>query len=72
VSDRKVQVCMSKDGGHTWGNWRETSLGELGEYRTRARFRRWGHGRQFVMKVRVTSPIKADLMTCYGEIEAGE
>lgn len=72
MSDRKVQVAVSKDGGHNFGDWREASLGELGQYLRRVRFRRFGVGRDFRLKIRVTSPIRADLLTAYIEAEAGE
>lgn len=72
MSDRKVLVAISKDGGHHWSDWREASLGEIGEYQTRVVFRRFGTGRGFVMKVRITSPIRADFMGCVGEFERGE
>lgn len=72
MSDRKVLVAISKDGGHTWGDWRERPLGDLGQYMQRVRFRRFGVGRDFRLKIRVTSPIRADLMTCFIEAEPAE
>lgn len=33
MTDRKVTFEITKDGGHNWGNRKERSLGELGEYR---------------------------------------
>ena len=32
MTDPIVQFCYSKDGGNTWSNWRERSLGAVGEY----------------------------------------
>ncbi len=72
MSDRRVAIAVSKDGGHTWGDWREQSLGELGSYLHRVRFRRFGLGRDFRLKIRVTSPIRADLMAAYIDAEPGE
>lgn len=37
-----IEVRTSRDGGFTWGGWRQTSLGATGEYRTRAAWRRLG------------------------------
>lgn len=72
MSDRKVLVAVSRDGGHNWSDWRESTLGEIGEYQKRVRFRRFGQARQFVMKVRVTSPIRADFHGAVLDVEAGE
>jgi hypothetical protein len=40
--DPHVEVRTSRDGGFTWGGWRPTSLGAMGQYRTRAAWRRLG------------------------------
>jgi hypothetical protein len=71
MSDRKVNVRYSKDGGYNFGHWKERSLGELGEFqdRTRVVFRRCGQARQFQFEVEVSSPIKATLIAAYGDIE---
>lgn len=70
--DRKVMVRASKDGGHNWGPWRESSLGELGQYQHRVRFRRFGRGSQFCFQVRVTSPLVMDHLGGVADMEAGE
>ncbi len=72
MSDRKVTITISKDGGHNYGAAREQSLGELGQYRHRVRFRRLGRSEQFCAKVRVTSPIVMDHLGAVVEMEAGE
>ena len=72
MSDRKVQVSVSKDGGHNWSDWRECSLGEVGQYRRRCVFRRFGIARQLAIRVRVTSPVQASLMGAVAEISGGE
>lgn len=71
MSDRKVQARYSKDGGYNFSNWKERSLGELGEHqdRTRVVFRRCGVARQFCWDIEVSSPIKATLIAAYGDIE---
>lgn len=72
MTDRKVKVRVSKDGGHNYTNWREHSLGELGEYqdRTNVVFRRLGIAKQFQFDIEVSSPIKASVLAAYGDIEA--
>ncbi len=71
-ADRKVMVRASKDGGHNWGPWRESSLGALGQYQHRVRFRRFGRGNNFCFQIRVTSPINMDHMGAVADIEVGE
>lgn len=48
---------VSKDGGHSWSNRREVSLGRIGETRARAIWRRLGQGRDWVFRVTVTDPV---------------
>ncbi|NYF21911.1 hypothetical protein HDC36_003387 [Xanthomonas sp. JAI131] len=72
MSDRKVEICYSKDGGSNWSNWRECSLGELGEFKRRVRVKRLGPGRDWVFKIRVSSPVKRDLYGAVAMIEALE
>jgi len=72
MSDRKLEICYSKDGGNNWSNWREKSLGELGEYNQRIRIMRLGSGRNWVFKIRVSSPVKRDLYGAVASIEAME
>lgn len=62
MSDRKVMFRYSKDGGHNWSGWVERSLGEVGDFQTRVRRYRFGQGRQWVFDIRVTSPMKVDLL----------
>ncbi|WP_435013012.1 hypothetical protein [Xanthomonas arboricola] len=68
-TDRKVEICYSKDGGYNWLNWREYSLGDLGEYSRRIRINRLGRGRQWVFRIRVSSPVKRDLYGAVAYIE---
>lgn len=72
MTDRYVEVAVSKDGGHTWSNWRRRSLGQLGQYEQRVRILRLGRYRQAVMKIRVSSPVKRDLLGAVAVIEPTE
>ena len=62
MTDRKVQFRYSKDGGNNWSTWVERSLGEVGQFQQRVRRYRLGQGRQWVFDIRVTSPVRADLL----------
>lgn len=72
MTDRKVTISVSKDGGHNYGAAREQGLGELGQYQHRVRFRRLGRAESFCAKIRVTSPIVMNHMGAVIEMEAGE
>lgn len=54
--DAMVQMRLSRDGGRTWGHWREESFGNLGDYDARAVFRSNGQARTLVAEIRVTDP----------------
>lgn len=57
-SNPQAMLQVSKDNGHTWGNERWTSIGAIGQYLTRAIWRRLGMARDWVFKIRVTDPVK--------------
>lgn len=57
-----VDVRYSKDGGRNWSDWRQMSLGETGDFAKRLELRRLGMGRQWVFDIRVTDPVRADLI----------
>lgn len=62
TTNRKVLMCYSDNGGRTWSNWRERSLGEQGEYQKRVRFNRLGAFRARIWRIRVTSPVRVDFL----------
>lgn len=68
--DPQLMFQYSKDGGHTWSNWKSKSLGKQGEYKTRVVFRRLGLFRDFVPRVRITSPVPVTLISAFGEPRA--
>ena len=49
---------FSDDGGHTWSNEKYATAGKLGNYRTRARWRRLGKSRDRVYEIRQSDPVK--------------
>jgi hypothetical protein len=72
VSNRKLLLAASRDGGHNFGDWREGHVGEVGEYDVPVRFLRFGSARDFRVKVRITSPIRVDVLGLLVDAEAGE
>ena len=69
MSDRKVLVRYSDDGGRNWSNWREKSLGEVGEYKKRVRLWQMGKFVNRVWEIRVSSPTKRDMLGAVAYME---
>lgn len=63
-SDPKVMLTISKDGGHTWGNEIQLTLGAVGKYLARCVARRLGTARNgdWTFKLRITDPVKRVLL----------
>ena len=60
--DPVALLQWSDDGGHTWSNNHTASLGRVGEYQLRVRWRRLGTPRRYglsrVFRVTITDPVK--------------
>lgn len=54
----QIMLSVSKDGGHTYGTEQWASFGALGNYKTRAIWRRLGQARDFTFKFRISDPVK--------------
>lgn len=50
-------LSWSDDGGHTWSNEHQASLGATGEYKNRAKWRRLGSSRDRVFRVAMSDPV---------------
>lgn len=57
-----VDISYSKDGGNNWSDWRKIDMGETGDFARRVQIRRLGRGRQFVFRVRIVDPVRADIL----------
>ena len=53
-----VMIQISRDNGRTWGIERWVSLGPVGTYKRRVTVNRCGRGRDFLIRWRITDPIK--------------
>jgi len=65
-SDPRMMVEYSKDGGYTYTNWGDISIGEIGDFRKRVPIRRFGQlvrHKDFNVVYRVTDPVD---VTFYG------
>lgn len=52
-----VLLSWSDDGGSTWSNEHQATLGAVGKYRNRARWTRLGSGRDRVFRVATSEPV---------------
>lgn len=62
MSDQYVRLQYSDDGQPNFSNWQEESIGEVGEYGKSITFTRLGSFRNRVIRIRVTSPRKRDVL----------
>lgn len=62
VTDHFIELRYSDDGGYNYGNWITRSLGPVGSYQQRIVWRRLGLARNRTWQIRVTSPVKCDLI----------
>lgn len=56
-SDPVVMLSVSHDGGNSWGNEHNASLGAVGEYSQRVIWRRLGRSDDWVFRIRCSEPI---------------
>lgn len=54
----QISVECSKDNGRSWLQARLVALGAQGQFVTRVNFRRFGQGRIFTWRIRMTDPVK--------------
>jgi len=69
-----VSMRMSKDGGETWGSWKDRSLGRIGRRDTKVIWR--GGGRvvrtqNLVFQFLINDPVKFEAYALYVDVEPG-
>lgn len=69
--DPQVTLEVSRDGGRTYGNQLQVSIGKVGEYNRVAEFRRLGVGRDFVFKMTFSDPVPFAIANAYIEYQNG-
>lgn len=62
-TDHFVSLRYSDDGGHNFSNWKTKSLGAVGEYGKRVRFRRLGQFLNRVFEIQISSPAQRDMIS---------
>ena len=70
-SDPKIMLDWSKDGGHTWSNRFDRSMGTRGKYATRVKWDRLGTAVNWTLRVKITDPVKRVIIGAYAEIAEG-
>jgi len=70
--DPQVMLQWSDDGGHTWSNEHWVAIGKIGEYKTRAVWRRLGKSRNRVLRIIVSDPVNVVILGAYAELEKCE
>lgn len=67
-SDPQIMLQYSDDGGRLWSNELWRSMGAIGEYHTRAVWRRLGQFRQRQIKLVMTDPVRRFVMSYWADV----
>ena len=70
-SNPQIMLYISKDGGHQFVPWGWASMGPIGEYTTRAIWRNLGEAKDWVLRLRITDPVKRAITGASAEIVNG-
>lgn len=68
-SDPQIMMQISRDGGHEWGAEMWRSFGAAGKYRARAAWNRLGRSRDWLLKFRVTDPVKTIFVAAWAQYD---
>lgn len=69
-SNPSVFISMSKDGGRTFGNQYEKTIGQVGKYNWRTILRRCGQARSMCFAFEMSDPVKYAIAGAYANVEA--
>lgn len=70
-ADPQMMLRYSNDGGHSWSDYRTSTVGKVGEYGARCRFNRLGAGRNRVWEISMTDPVKFAVIGAVVDAEPG-
>lgn len=68
----QIGMQVSKDSGNSWSNTRYKEIGRTGQYSTLVGFPQLGQGRDFVVKLIISDPVKRQINAVYADIEAND
>lgn len=69
-SDPKIMLSYSDDGGRTFGNEAQGSIGKLGQYQWQVRWDNLGSFYERVMRIRISDPVFCSIHNAAADIEA--
>jgi len=67
-----VELAISRDGGNNYGPWKPRSLGGVGTFLKRLEWLQLGRANEWIVKVRVSHPVKRDFIDASWLPEATE
>ena len=67
----QIMLDISKDGGQTFSAVSWSSMGAIGQYTQRVIWRRLGRARDWIIKLRITDPVKRVLTGASAEMVGG-
>ncbi len=70
-SDPQMMLSVSKDGGNSFNDLAWTSMGKVGEYTQRVVWRELGSARDWVLRLKVTDPVKRVVTGASAEMQGG-
>jgi hypothetical protein len=69
--DPKIMMDFSTDGGLTWTERSPQPMGKIGKYRQRINWTNLGSAREFVLRFRISDPVKRSILAAYVQITDG-
>lgn len=68
-TDPQILMSYSDDGGRTYTNDREGSIGVIGAYRKRVKWQKLGRFYQRVVRLRIASPVRRAIINAEADVE---
>jgi hypothetical protein len=68
-ADPKLRLRYSNDGGQSWSNWLQQSIGKIGETLQRCQFLNLGQARNRVFEVEYSEPTDLTIINAYAVLE---
>jgi hypothetical protein len=62
MTDRVISMCYSDDGAHTFNNWRDRDLGDIGEHLRRVKWTRLGSAYDRVFEFSTSAGLIVDII----------
>lgn len=69
MSDPKLTMDYTKDGAYNFSNKKEASIGNVGQYEQRVKFKRFGMARNIVLRVSCSEPVVSDILGAVAYVE---